>query len=293
MLAMLNSRFFPALALLLATSLLAACAPQRPATAEEIVAAERAFAADGYAQGVKASFLAYSAADAIVFSPDPQNAQAVFGAAPDADPDKPAPHLIWWPLYAGAARSGDLGFTTGPYAIEDDRRGHYFTIWKKQADGRWKWVLDAGVGADAAAEAAQGTPVAFLDTSGFGAASPEAAMEEVAAIERNIAEAAAIDVSSAYEPYLDIDSRLHSKGPPPAKTPQGRDAVFAARPSSLEFSSLGGGASDAGDFVWTYGEGRSREGDLSRTGYYIRVWQKRAAGWRLVFDEFLPPPDGR
>lgn len=257
---------------------------------DDIVAAERAFAADGYEHGVKLSFLAFSAPDAVIFNPGPVNAHQTFQAAPDQDLSEPRAHLVWWPLYAGISSSGDLGFTTGPYAIDQNRRGHYFTIWKKQAGGEWKWVLDAGVGADASGEAPQGSPVAALARTREKSASPDAAIAEVAAIEKSIAAGAVNEVQSAYEPYLDADSRLHSEGPPPAKTADGRAAVFAARPHAIAFAPQGGGASQAGDLVWTYGEGRWSDNDAEKTGHYVRLWQKRRAGWRLVFDEFLSPP---
>lgn len=269
-----------------------ACAAALP-DPSAIVAAERAFAADGYANGIKKSFLAYAAEDGVFFAPGPVNAHATLNEAPDEDLTEPRRHLVWWPLYAGIAGSGDLGFTTGPYAFDADRRGHYFTIWRKEADGTWKWLLDAGVAADAAGEAEQGADVLFLPTARAKSASPQAAMTEVAALETAIAEKAAGSVQSAYEPFLAGDSRLHSAGPPPAKDASGRSAIFAARPAQIRFSPIGGGASRAGDFVWTYGEGTWSENNVDKTGWYVRVWQKRPEGWRLAFDEFLPPPEPR
>ena len=273
-----------------AAAILVAACSQSPAPPDEIVAAERAFAAEGYASGIKRSFLAFSAPDAVIFGPEPVNAHDSLNASPDEDLSEPRARLVWWPLYAGIANSGDLGFTTGPYAIDEDRRGHYFTIWKKQPDGAWKWVLDAGVGADASHEADQGAAASYLPASRQKSASPEKALSEVSALESAIAGAARRNLKSAYEPHLDDDSRLHSKGPPPAKTSGDRTAAFDARPETLDFSPLGGGASMAGDLVWSYGEGRFTEAGEQRTGYYVRVWQKRRAGWRLVFDEYLPPP---
>lgn len=272
--------------------LLASCAAPR-ATPEEIVAAERAFAAEGYANGIKRSFLAYSAPDAVIFGPEPVNAHESLNASPDEDLKEPRAHLVWWPLYAGIADSGDLGFTTGPYAIDQNRRGHYFTIWKKQPDGAWKWVLDAGVGADASLEADHSAQAAFMAPSKQRSASPATAMSEVSVIEAALADAAKINLKSAYGPYLDDDARLHSKGPPPAKSPDERAAVFEARPKSIDLSPLGGGASASGDLVWSYGEGCFFGNGGEGKGYYVRVWQKRRAGWRLVFDEFLPPPQAQ
>lgn len=280
------------------SALVAACGRQaEPPTAAEpdaasIIAAERAFAADGYERGVKLSFLAFSADGAITFAPEPGDAKARLEAAPDLSPEDAAtrPRLSWWPLYAGIARSGDLGFTTGPYAVGGERRGHYFTVWKKQPDGAWKWVLDAGVGADASGEAEQGAKPSLLALGAAGEGSADAAIAAVDAAEAVLARAAAANMQSAYEPFLDADSRLHSDGPPPAKTADLRAVNFDARPKAARFSRLGGGASAAGDLAWSYGEARWDENGAEMTGYYVRLWQMREGGWRIVFDEFLPPP---
>ncbi|CAN7167491.1 DUF4440 domain-containing protein [Phenylobacterium sp. LjRoot219] len=142
-----------------------------------VIAAERAFAADGAAHGVQASFLRWSAPDAIVFAPGPVNAQALYAA----QPDQPGAVLSWRPTYAGLASSGDLGFTTGPYAINGKPRGHYFTVWARQSDGDWKWVYDGGVDNDASAAPPAEAPVAALPGMKVAAQRPAAAMAAVGA----------------------------------------------------------------------------------------------------------------
>ncbi len=60
--------------------------------------------------------------------------------------------LIWRPVKADAAASGDMGYTIGtaestsrgPDGKEVKRPGKYLTVWKKQADGSWKVVADLG-----------------------------------------------------------------------------------------------------------------------------------------------------
>jgi ketosteroid isomerase-like protein len=60
--------------------------------------------------------------------------------------------LTWKPATAQVARSGELGYTWGTYEFSvsgpDGRPqisyGKYVTIWKKQADGSWKVLLDTG-----------------------------------------------------------------------------------------------------------------------------------------------------
>jgi ketosteroid isomerase-like protein len=61
--------------------------------------------------------------------------------------------LTWEPYFADIGQSGDLGYTLGnsQYTIKDSTgatqvfHGFYVTIWKKQPDSSWKYVLDTGV----------------------------------------------------------------------------------------------------------------------------------------------------
>lgn len=57
--------------------------------------------------------------------------------------------LTWEPLFEKIAESGDLGYTYGIHtntekASGKTTRGTYITIWQKQTDGTWKFVLDTG-----------------------------------------------------------------------------------------------------------------------------------------------------
>ncbi|MGA3162382.1 MAG: nuclear transport factor 2 family protein [Terracidiphilus sp.] len=60
--------------------------------------------------------------------------------------------LTWTPTDAMMGPSGDMGYTWGHFeGHSKDAHGNpvtvtgrYITVWKKQADGQWKVVLDAG-----------------------------------------------------------------------------------------------------------------------------------------------------
>jgi ketosteroid isomerase-like protein len=55
--------------------------------------------------------------------------------------------LTWEPSSGEIAASGDLGFTYGIYTFsgkDTTFRGTYVSIWKKQKDNSWKFVLDTG-----------------------------------------------------------------------------------------------------------------------------------------------------
>jgi ketosteroid isomerase-like protein len=57
--------------------------------------------------------------------------------------------LTWEPLFEKISESGDLGYTYGVFTSRtrstgDVQRGTYVTIWEKQPDGKWKFLLDTG-----------------------------------------------------------------------------------------------------------------------------------------------------
>lgn len=64
--------------------------------------------------------------------------------------------LKWQPQNAFVAAASDMAYSYGVYAVHPKQLdtviyGTYVNIWKKQSDGRWKFVLDSGnegIGAD-------------------------------------------------------------------------------------------------------------------------------------------------
>jgi ketosteroid isomerase-like protein len=60
--------------------------------------------------------------------------------------------LGWTPLRAEIASSGDLGYTFGGFAYRTKTKrgidtvyyGNYITVWHKQPDGKWKFLIDGG-----------------------------------------------------------------------------------------------------------------------------------------------------
>lgn len=275
-------------AIALAPALFASSALAEPVTPAPVVAAERAFAADGYALGFKASFLKHSAPDAIVIQPQPVNAHESLARAPDGKPDDPK--LEWWPVFAGISKSGDFGFTTGPYAFAGKRRGHYFTVWKKQLNGEWKWLFDGGTPSSAEGAPGPGGAVGYLPVSDVPAMDPAKALAEVFAAEDRLAAAAETDLKSGFLAVYACDGRMQGSALPPAESCDTAGVEMATRPSTAKLKTLGGEASSAGDMAWTYGLfDWTKDGQLAK-GHYVRVWQRRAEGWRIVFDELLITP---
>jgi ketosteroid isomerase-like protein len=141
-------------------SLVAFCAAAGAAPKDDMLAADRAFAAMSIAQGSHAAFLAYMTDDVRLFTGDHpplvgKAAVAAVYAEEEKDPAYKSQRLEWTPLEAEAAPDGMLGWTRGTWIFTAPKpggtvfklTGYYVTAWRRQGDGSYKFCLDIG-GAD-------------------------------------------------------------------------------------------------------------------------------------------------
>lgn len=272
---------------LLTLSLLALIPAAAPAHVPDVVKAERLFAATAKEKGIAAAFRIFSAHDALVFTPDPKPGKALI----DAAPDRPG-SLVWWPVYAGVAASDDLAFTTGPFvAVNGDKRGRgqYFTVWRKQEDGSWRWVLDHGPRSDEDSPADGEESLQLLPVARRASAS-KGAWIKVTHAEAALAAELARDARRAFLTMFDKDARLMRNGPQPAVGLTAVKAMLEREPARLMTRTIGGGVSKAGDLAFTYGDASWDAGDAPKRGHYVRIWQNRPRGWTLVVDSVIPVP---
>lgn len=256
--------------------------PKTPA--DQVEAAERAFAADGLALGVKTSFLKHMADDAIIFTPAPTNARAFY----EARAAETGPKLEWWPAWVAAARSGDLALSTGPSFFDGKPGGWFASIWRRDADGVWRWIYDGGSAADPGAAHAQTIPAAKGPVSKVGDGSPAKAFDAVRAAETMLSRTAENGAAQAYKAVLSADAHLIGPRGTRALLPTAIEERLKLRPETMRLTLRGGGASRAGDLVWTHGEASwSQTGQNSVQAHYMHVWQRRPEGWRLIFETLI------
>ncbi|WP_374943807.1 hypothetical protein [Sphingomonas sp.] len=101
--------------------------------------AERSFAADVQKIGQWAAFKKWAAADAIMFTP-----RAIRARDWLKNRKEPVRAVEWWPIASWVSCDGTLAASTGGSKWPDGSAGYFTTIWKKQADGRWRWIVDHG-----------------------------------------------------------------------------------------------------------------------------------------------------
>lgn len=285
-----------AAALLIAPPVLAQVPDAAP-----VVAAERAFAADAPSMGIAGSFNKWSVPEAIVIGGG--QAQRIGEAYPDGPRPAGEPLLEWWPNFAGISRSGDFGFTTGGVALNGQRTGHYFTIWKRQPDGSWKWIYDGGSGASAADVPGPDSEPVILPPGpellrvvregvpDDGPSASEWAMTEVREQETALARDAASDQKAAHLRFMADNGRLYVAPQPPAIGREAFPGALDGWPATFAFGPMeGGSASSYGDLVWTYGRADWTRDGQQRTGHYVRLWQRQQDGFRIVLAQLIPAP---
>jgi ketosteroid isomerase-like protein len=103
------------------------------------------------AEGGGSAFASYFADDAVTLSNGKPPVTGHDAIAREATWSPKEYQLDWTPQGGQMSPAGDMGFTWGHYeGRAKDRNGNptvttgrYMTIWKKQADGAWKVVLDS------------------------------------------------------------------------------------------------------------------------------------------------------
>ena len=119
---------------------------------DALLAADVAFAREAERLGAGEAFGRYAAPDAQMFS-----AAGEFITGPEAitasfGPSSANSSFTWLPVYGEISASVDLGFTVGNAVVTVERPdgaavvrySKYLTVWKRQRDGAWKYVVDGG-----------------------------------------------------------------------------------------------------------------------------------------------------
>jgi ketosteroid isomerase-like protein len=246
---------------------------------EQVVAAERAFAADAMARTPRAAFVSAFARDALVIAPDgPVSGREYYAQRPEFRST-----IEWGPEAAEVALSGDLGYTYGPAiyrSVADPAAppsyGHYFSIWERDANGSFFVVHDIGISHPAAASVPRDVVHRGVDVAAREAAPPRERNRRLQALVfadrmRNAGGFAAVEASD--------DAVVLRDGAPPqpasefAAAPPAADAPLAA-PAAVRLSSHG----DLGVTV-----GATPAGAKPSIAYQ-RVWRWNGGDWKLAVD---------
>jgi ketosteroid isomerase-like protein len=277
-----------------------------PRSLAPVVEAEHEFAQHSINHGMKEAFLRYAAPDGVIV-----NQRGPVNAIETWSQRNPAPTglLTWWPVYADVSAAGDMGWTTGPYEFREkptDAKpadtGHFFTVWRRQADGSWKFVLDLGIRhpAPVKPETVLRYPPSLVRRNGDADAGFDVTGSALSAAQQSLLEAErafSADSSrkgarAALLARADETLRMYRQNTFPVV---GREVVARTLKVDSElvnWSPLKSDVAVSGDMGYAYGTYELMSGGrAAERGNYARVWKRQRGGaWRVVFQVVSPTP---
>jgi ketosteroid isomerase-like protein len=189
--------------------------------------------------------------------------------------------------------------TTGPWEFKADRSdekpsgyGDFVTVWKKQADGTWKFVVDLGIShpQSSGPQTLWQPPESNKKTS-FKEVDNATARAALLERDRNYASAQRKQALAAVFPvYAARDVRLYRKDNLPYVGVQSATEALATPKGRIKWQPIGGDVSIAGDLGYTHGtyEVTDETKNVIEQGSYVRIWKKRNGMWRIVMDVANP-----
>jgi len=263
-----------------------AYAQKSDGTTKSLVAAENAFAESVAKNGTKTAYAEFTAADAVLFRPNPINSRKFYETAPDEK------NVSWKPTYARISRSHDWGFTTGTYVVDAAQKqyGHYLSVWRGK-DGKWELILD--MGAETNKPLASAAPI-VVEPKDFYA--PKFATEKELKANREIINTTEKTLNttlksfgpSAFAGFLNKDARLLFPGTEPIIGKENIQAFNNRMIDKINLKTTGYDKALGGDLAYTFGVATiDYKTDLRETFHYIFIWERQADGnWNIMTQIF-------
>lgn len=257
-----------------------------------LVAAENYFAAKAKENGVRDAFLRVSDNETLVFRPDAVKAEDFYDKK-ELDPGD----LIWEPSYARISRSGDWGFTTGPYiytAFSDSTKsyGQYLSIWRANKKGIWKLALDIGTPHPKPAKEIRMDFTDAKDFKFFRQLSPvrlKQREEMILASDRLLANALTKSTALGYNTFLGEDARLIFPGIEPVIGKENINKFIYDQGINIFSEPALANRSLGSDLAYSYGTAQVTTNTSTAKYNYVRIWESQEGfKWNVIVELFSP-----
>jgi Domain of unknown function (DUF4440) len=272
---------------------------QEQSALQEMVKTEQAFSKMAEEKNTRDAFLAFLADDGLLFRPGAVNGKKWLLDHPVPPSDK-KPLLAWQPSFAGMAESGDLGFTTGPWEARSDIKdpkpsgyGHFVTVWKKQPDGSWKFVVDLGISHPQSGGPQKLWQPPYTKPHPIVYSTDSTVDERTRLLDTDRTFAAATlknGVATAFRSYAAPEVRLYRNKNLPFIGGEAAVKALAAVDGGVSAEPIGGDVSRSKDLGYTHGtyEITDATKKVIERGSYLRIWRIQRGEWRIVMDVANP-----
>ena len=267
-----------------------------PTPLESMVETERSFAKASFDHGTRESFLSFIAEDGVLFRPTAVNGKQWLLANPG--PSGPKRSLLAWrPLFADISGAGDLGYTTGPWEFKADINdekpvafGQFITVWRKQLNGAWKFVIDLGISHP------QSTAPAFQFQSEANV-QPTSKKTEVSGERETllVRERDLLDTVSSsgakntFQQFGAKNLRLFRENHTPFMGLEAASHALEHVGKNWTWETAFTATSDSGDLGYSYGTYSLKVNPIEK-GNYLRIWKRQNGSWKVVVDVASPLP---
>jgi ketosteroid isomerase-like protein len=248
-----------------------------------LIAAEKAYAKLAGEKGFREASISVFADDAVIFAPSAVNGKKFWREA------KKDPVISWRPSFASISRSGELGYTTGPWESRKSRDiekpdafGHFVTIWQKNKDNEWKVVLDVGLDhpqpQGVETEISTYVPNAAIRHS-------ESASADLEKAQRRFAESLKEDEADAIIDDASDNVRVYRSGQLPVIGKNAVGKMLAEEDAKTTRTPLGTGITSPVDLAYEYGEYMRNRDKINERGIYLCIWRLESDGtWKIALD---------
>ncbi len=274
--------------IIVASISIGAYAQKSDGSTKSLVKAEKEFAESFAKNGSKTAFAAFAAADGLAFRPNPVNARNFYASQPESK------NISWTPVYARVSKSGDWGFTTGPYIESGDKTayGQYLSVWKA-VDGKWQLDLDLGISSNKPLNKVTQEfiePKEFYKPKFLNDKQRAAGADIIATTEKTLNATLKSYGISAFSGFLNPDARLLFPGNEPII---GKDKIlpfFNSMISKVSLKTTKVSKADGGDLAYSYGMATvDYRADLRESFNYVFIYERQPDhNWNIIVQVFAP-----
>jgi ketosteroid isomerase-like protein len=258
-----------------------------------LLAAENYFAAYAKDKGIRDAFLKVSDDETILFRPNPVKAEDFFDKKSNEDPGQ----LDWTPVLAKISKSGDWGFTSGPYSYNSAKDsttsfGQYLSVWRTNKKGVWKLALDLGV--------SHPKPITeqslnFTDPKSFryfrqlSEGRLKQREDMIMTTDKLFSNTLIDNQNFAYDTFLADEGRLLFPGNEPVTGKTKIKNFLIRQQISIETKPAVANRALGSDLAYSYGSALITQNNVISNFHYVRIWESQEGfKWNVILEIFSP-----
>lgn len=257
-----------------------------------LVAAENYFSGMASRKGIKKAFLNVSDENTLIFRPGPENAQKYFKKQDDKG------QLSWEPVWAKISKSGDWGFTTGPYTYHPEENpektfyGQFVSVWKTDFKGVWKLAIDIGISHP---KPLVQPKLLFINPISSRYELPKSKVrlqqrEDIILTTDKLFSAILDQYKiNAYHTFLTSDARLLFPGFEPLIGKEKITNFIQAQQLKISTVPVAANRAPGSDLAYTYGTATITQKGVTTPYHYMRIWEiQDNSDWNVILEIFSP-----